>query len=70
MESSPDVSVLRSSLDELNIGISEVQTFGSSNEIIIRIKDSYKSEDISSILTDVFSQKFPNLILSCFIFSF
>lgn len=60
MESSPDVSELRSSLDELNIGISEVQTFGSSNEIIIRIKDSYKSEDISSILTDVFSQKFPN----------
>ena len=43
MESSPDVSELRSSLDELNIGISEVQTFGSSNEIIIRIKDSYKS---------------------------
>ena len=60
MESSPNITELRSSLDELNIGISEVQTFGSSNEIIIRIKGSYKSEDILSILKDVFSQEFPN----------
>jgi len=59
MESSPNITKLRTSLDQLNIGISGVQTFGNSNEILIRIKDSFKSEDISSILNEAFKKEFP-----------
>jgi len=60
MESSPNITKLRTSLDQLNIGVSGVQTFGSSNEILVRIKDSFKSEDISSTLNDAFKKEFPN----------
>jgi len=59
-EEAPDIAKVRSALESLNVGIGEVQTFGTPNEILIRLQLSQNAENLTSELKAALQAQFPD----------
>jgi len=58
-EEAPDIAKVRSALEALDMGIGEVQTFGTPNEILVRLQLSQNAENITSELKAALQAQFP-----------
>ena len=58
-EEAPDIAKVRSALESLDVGIGEVQTFGTPNEILIRLQLSQNAENLTSELKAALQAQFP-----------
>ena len=58
-EEAPDIAKVRSALEALDVGIGEVQTFGTPNEILIRLQLSQNAENLTSELKAALQAQFP-----------
>ena len=58
-EEAPDIAKVRSALEALDMGIGEVQTFGTPNEILVRLQLSQNAEKITSELKAALQAQFP-----------
>ena len=58
-EEAPDIAKVRSALGALDVGIGEVQTFGTPNEILIRLQLSQNAENLTSELKAALQTQFP-----------
>ena len=58
-EEAPDIAKVRSALNALDVGISEVQTFGTPNEILIRLQLSQNAENLTTELKAALQAQFP-----------
>ena len=58
-EEAPDITKVRSALGALDMGIGEVQTFGTPNEILIRLQLSQNAENLTSELKAALQAQFP-----------
>ena len=59
-EEAPDIAKVRSALEALDVGIGEVQTFGTPNEILIRLQLSQNAENLTSELKSALQAQFPD----------
>ena len=59
-EEAPDIAKVRSALQALDVGIGEVQTFGTPNEILIRLQLSQNAENLTSELKAALQAQFPD----------
>ena len=59
-EEAPDITKVRSALEVLDVGIGEVQTFGTPNEILIRLQLSQNAENLTSELKAALQAQFPD----------
>ena len=59
-EEAPDIAKVRSALGALDVGIGEVQTFGTPNEILIRLQLSQNAENLTSELKAALQAQFPD----------
>ena len=59
-EEAPDIAKVRSALESLDVGIGEVQTFGTPNEILIRLQLSQNAENLTSELKAALQAQFPD----------
>ena len=59
-EEAPDIAKVRSAVEALDVGIGEVQTFGTPNEILIRLQLSQNSENLTSELKAALQAQFPD----------
>ena len=59
-EEAPDIAKVRSALEALDVGIGEVQTFGTPNEILIRLQLSQNAENLTSELKAALQAQFPD----------
>ena len=58
-EEAPDIAKVRSALEALDVGIGEVQTFGTPNEILIRLQVSQNAENLTTELKAALQAQFP-----------
>jgi len=58
-EEAPDIAKVRSALEALDVGIGEVQTFGTPNEILIRLQLSQNAENLTTELKAALQAQFP-----------
>ena len=58
-EEAPDIAKVRSALGALDVGIGEVQTFGTPNEILIRLQLSQNAENLTTELKAALQAQFP-----------
>ena len=58
-EEAPDIAKVRSALEALDMGIGEVQTFGTPNEILVRLQLSQNAENLTSELKAALQAQFP-----------
>ena len=58
-EEAPDIAKVRSALAVLDVGIGEVQTFGTPNEILIRLQLSQNAENLTTELKAALQAQFP-----------
>ena len=58
-EEAPDIAKVRSALGALDVGIGEVQTFGTPNEILIRLQVSQNAENLTTELKAALQAQFP-----------
>ena len=58
-EEAPDIAKVRSALNALDVGIGEVQTFGTPNEILIRLQLSQNAENLTTELKAALQAQFP-----------
>ena len=58
-EEAPDIAKVRSALQALDVGIGEVQTFGTPNEILIRLQLSQNAENLTTELKAALQAQFP-----------
>ena len=58
-EEAPDIAKVRSALESLDVGIGEVQTFGTPNEILIRLQLSQNAENLTTELKAALQAQFP-----------
>ena len=58
-EEAPDIAKVRSALEALDMGIGEVQTFRTPNEILVRLQLSQNAEKITSELKAALQAQFP-----------
>ena len=58
-EEAPDIAKVRSALEVLDVGIGEVQTFGTPNEILIRLQLSQNAENLTTELKAALQAQFP-----------
>ena len=58
-EEAPDIAKVRSALNALDVGIGEVQTFGTPNEILIRLQVSQNAENLTTELKAALQAQFP-----------
>ena len=58
-EEAPDIAKVRSALGALDVGIGEVQTFGTPNEILIRLQLSQNAENLTAELKAALQAQFP-----------
>ena len=58
-EEAPDIAKVRSALESLDVGIGEVQTFGTPNEILIRLQVSQNAENLTTELKAALQAQFP-----------
>ena len=58
-EEAPDIAKVRSALNALDVGIGEVQTFGTPNEILIRLQVSQDAENLTTELKAALQAQFP-----------
>lgn len=59
-EQVPDLSKVRNALESLNMGVGEVQTFGTPNEILIRLQLSEATNDATVELKKALKLEFPD----------
>ena len=59
-EEAPDIAKVRSALEALDMGIGEVQTFGTPNEILVRLQLSQNAENLTSELKAALQAQFPD----------
>lgn len=62
-EEAPDIAKVRSALEALDVGIGEVQTFGTPNEILIRLQLSQNAENLTTKLKAALQAQFPGQII-------
>ena len=58
-EEAPDIAKVRSALGALDVGLGEVQTFGTPNEILIRLQLSQNAENLTTELKAALQAQFP-----------
>ena len=58
-EEAPNIAKVRSALETLDVGIGEVQTFGTPNEILIRLQLSQNAENLTTELRAALEAQFP-----------
>ena len=58
-EEAPDIAKVRSALGALDVGIGEVQTFGTPNEILLRLQLSQNAENLTTELKAALQAQFP-----------
>ena len=58
-EEAPDIAEVGSALEALDVGIGEVQTFGTPNEILIRLQLSQNAENLTTELKAALQAQFP-----------
>ncbi len=59
-EQPPDIAKVRSALETLDVGVGEVQTFGSPDEILIRLQVSPGASDMAVELKKALQAQFPD----------